>query len=172
MTSITLYYGWLTFFRTRCKTTEVIAIVNEKNWAILERTDYIKFRAKRKRIFVQTAVLCFACTLSGVSSSLPIIVKMVTSGEVLYKTNFPIEVVAKSWQAHLQNGFHCFVVMCVAEFYALFLCMYIEIYLRIAFLFSVLANDFEELWTKKDLPEIEESRKFKDLLKEYQELKR
>lgn len=173
LTSSTYSAGFYSFHMTRGLSGKIVKIVNDKNTAILNRPNAEKYQTISNRIYFVVAWLAIIWTVSGISSSLPIVIGMLTTGEIFYKTPFPIK--EQGWQAFTQNTIHSVVVAQLAQFYTFFWCIFIEIYLRIAWFFRVLADDLRGLRksanTREVVDEVAEEAKFKLLINEYQELK-
>lgn len=168
LTSCTYSYGIFTFHRTRSDTNTLIQMVNQKNHALLQRPGNLIHRSKSNRIYRMVAIFALVWTLFGISSSLPVVIEIFTSGEIFFKTPFTIDDTPHGVQAIVQNTLQALVISQLAAFFSLFWCIFLEIYLRLAWFFRVLADDLRELGGGD--PQREEA-KLKDLLKEYQQLK-
>lgn len=176
LTSVTYYSGCLSFFFSRVQMTQLIRLVNEKNYAILNRPDASQFRSKSNQTYFGMVVMAFVFSLSGVMSALPVVIKLFTSGDVLFKTPWHNDFTPHGWQAITQNLLHTFSIAALAQFSALHWTIFIEVYVRVAWYFQILADDFRAL--RKDstgeqrvVAEALEEMKLKNLLREYQDLR-
>ena len=168
LTSCTYSYGIFSFHFSRPDTNRLIHMVNQKNHALLQRPGNHIHRSMSNRIFRMVAIFASVWTLFGISSCLPVVIEMFTSGEIFFQTPFPVDETPHGIQAIVQNTLQALAIYHLAAFFSLFWCIFLEIYLRLAWFFRVLADDLRGLGGE-DLQGEEE--RLKALLKEYQELK-
>lgn len=152
--------------------SSVVEYANQLNRSIKRRKDRLECRPFQNRIYLGTLILMFLIGISAILFPFPLIIELLSTGELYFKTSLPFDVTPYSFSVYVQCAIHLLIIYWDGILCLFFLVVMLEPFLRFAISFKLIAQDISRLREEDtEFTEDEEYQKLRSLVMQYSRIK-